>query len=75
MTQTLKIGIVGCGGIANGKHLPALSKLPDVEMAAFCDIVPEKATQAREKYGSADAKVYDTIKSCSPMTAWILSMC
>ena len=22
--QKLKVGIVGCGGIANGKHLPAM---------------------------------------------------
>ena len=22
-----KVGIIGCGGIANGKHLPALKKL------------------------------------------------
>lgn len=62
MPQTLKIGIIGCGGIANGKHLPALSKLADVELAAFCDIVPDKAAQARTKYGSADAKVYDTFQ-------------
>ncbi len=60
MPQTLKIGIIGCGGIANGKHLPALATLPDVELAAFCDIVPDKAADARAKYGSADAKVYDT---------------
>mgnify|MGYP001005305848 CR=1 FL=1 len=23
----LKIGIIGCGGIANGKHMPSLAKL------------------------------------------------
>ena len=60
MPQTLKIGIIGCGGIANGKHLPALASLEDVEMAAFCDIVPNRAAEARAKYGSTEAKVYDT---------------
>ena len=35
----VRIGIIGCGGIANGKHMPALKKLSDVEMVAFCDIV------------------------------------
>ena len=36
----LKIGIIGCGGIANGKHMPALKKLSDkAEMVAFCDII------------------------------------
>ncbi len=54
----LKIGIIGCGGIANGKHLPSLSKLKNVELVAFCDIVEERAKEAAEKYGTPDAKVY-----------------
>lgn len=56
--KTLRIGIIGCGGIANGKHLPALSKNKYVELVAFCDIVEERATEARQKYGTEDAKVY-----------------
>ena len=56
----LKIGIIGCGGIANGKHMPALSRLSDkVEMVAFCDIIVERAQEAAKKYGTADAKVYE----------------
>ncbi|MDF2537209.1 MAG: MviM4 [Herbinix sp.] len=58
MEKKIKIGIIGCGGIANGKHMPSLSKLGDVEMVAFCDIIPEKAEKAKEKYGTADSKVY-----------------
>ncbi|MFC4100232.1 Gfo/Idh/MocA family protein [Paenibacillus xanthanilyticus] len=58
MTQTFRIGIIGCGGIANGKHLPSLSKLPNAQLVAFCDIVSERAEQAREKYGTDDAAVY-----------------
>ena len=35
----LQIGIIGCGGIANQKHLPALKNQADkCEIAAFCDI-------------------------------------
>jgi predicted dehydrogenase len=56
--KKLKIGIIGCGGIANGKHMPALSKLSNVEMTAFCDIIPEKAKEAAKKFGTIDAKVY-----------------
>lgn len=58
MSQTYKIGIVGCGGIANGKHLPSLSKLDSVELVAFCDIIPERAEEAAAKYGVEGAKVY-----------------
>ena len=56
--KVLKTGIIGCGGIANGKHMPALSKLPEVEMVAFCDIKLEKAEEAAGKYGAAGARVY-----------------
>lgn len=56
--KVLKIGIIGCGGIANGKHMPALSKLSSVEMVAFCDIKKERAEEAAKKYGASGAKTY-----------------
>lgn len=57
--KKLRIGLVGCGGIANNKHMPALKKLSDYcEIVAFCDIVQERAVKAAAEYGSADAKVY-----------------
>ena len=57
MSKTFKVGIVGCGGIANGKHLPAISKLDNVKITYFCDIIPERAEAAREKYGAEGALV------------------
>lgn len=56
--KKFKVGIVGCGGIANGKHMPALKKLTNVEIVAFCDIVPERAHKAAADYGTADAQVF-----------------
>lgn len=58
MSKVYRIGIIGCGGIANGKHLPSLSKLKNVQLVAFCDIVVERAEEAAKKYGSTEAKVY-----------------
>ncbi|NGM83231.1 Gfo/Idh/MocA family oxidoreductase [Paenibacillus sp. 7124] len=58
MSKTLKIAIIGCGGIANGKHLPSLSRQKNAELVAFCDIIEERAKEAAEKYGTEDAKVY-----------------
>ncbi len=59
----LQIGIIGCGGIANQKHLPSLSKFPDLcELVAFCDLIPERATKAAEKYGVKGAKTYTDYK-------------
>jgi predicted dehydrogenase len=59
MTRKVRIGIIGCGGIANGKHLPSLSKLEQVELVAFCDIEVEKAQKASHEYGVSDAGVYE----------------
>ena len=60
--KTVRIGIIGCGGIANGKHMPSLKRLPNVEMVAFCDIVEERAVKAAADYGVAGAKVYTDYK-------------
>lgn len=54
----LKVGIIGCGGIAEGKHMPSLQKVKNAEMTAFCDIIESKAEKAAKSYGSKDAKVY-----------------
>jgi len=54
----VKVGIIGCGGIANGKHMPNLAKIKEVEMVAFCDIIEEKAVKAAAKFGTEDAKTY-----------------
>ncbi|HHT37437.1 MAG: Gfo/Idh/MocA family protein [Candidatus Wallacebacter cryptica] len=54
----LSVGIIGCGGIANGKHLPAVAKIPEAEMVAFCDLILSRAEAAKSKYGTKDAKVY-----------------
>ena len=62
MDKKIKVGIIGCGGIANGKHMPGLAQLDDVEMVAFCDIIVERAQKAAKEYGAPDAKVYEDYK-------------
>ena len=62
MAKLIKIGIIGCGGIANGKHMPSLAKVADSEMVAFCDIIPERAEKAAKEFGTSDAKVYTDYK-------------
>ena len=62
MDRIVKIGIIGCGGIANGKHMPSLRKIKNVQMVAFCDIIEERAVKAAEEYGVEGAKVYTDYK-------------
>lgn len=55
----LRVGIIGCGGIANQKHFPSLKSQADqCEMVAFCDLIEERAQKAADEYGVAGAKVY-----------------
>jgi predicted dehydrogenase len=58
MGKKLRYGLIGCGGIAAAKHLPALQKLPDVEISAFCDIVPERAEKANQDYSEGRGQVF-----------------
>ncbi|GAA0792005.1 Gfo/Idh/MocA family oxidoreductase [Faecalicatena orotica] len=57
--KKLKVAIIGCGGIANQKHLPALKNNADMnEIIAFCDVIEERAVKAAEEFGAEGAKVY-----------------
>ena len=60
--EKIKVGVIGCGGIANGKHMPSIKSLGDVEIVAFCDIIKEKAEDAKKNFGTEDAKVYTDYK-------------
>lgn len=56
--EKVRMGFIGCGGIANGKHLPAQKRNPVAEMVAFCDVIEERAQKACKEYGAPGAKVY-----------------
>lgn len=60
--KKVKIGIIGCGRIAFGKHFPAISSIPEVEIVAFCDLVLENAENARAQFGTTNSKVYTDYK-------------
>jgi len=62
MEKKLKTGIIGCGAIAEQKHLPAIAKIPETEITAFCDIIPERAQELCKKFGSQGAKTYTDYK-------------
>jgi len=49
--EKYKVAVIGCGTIANNAHIPAYMNNPKAEIKYFCDIIPEKAQKAVEKYG------------------------
>ena len=56
-TESVRVGVIGCGGIANGVHLPSLAEIDGAELVAVCDLVEDKARAAAEKYGAAKTYV------------------
>ena len=49
------VAVIGCGNIANSAHIPSYMANPDVRIKYFCDIIPERAQNAVEKYGCGTA--------------------
>jgi predicted dehydrogenase len=61
MAKDLKVAVVGCGGIAMQKHLPALEQIEEVNLIGFADILPERAEKAKAKF-APNAKTYTEYK-------------
>ncbi len=52
--RRLRVGVVGCGLIAQVMHLPHLQEMDDrFEIAALCDISPATLAAVADKYGVA----------------------
>ncbi|AGB40135.1 putative dehydrogenase [Halobacteroides halobius DSM 5150] len=58
----LKVGVVGCGSIAEYRHIPEYIANKDVEVVALCDIVEQRAEKFVNKYELTNAKVYTDYK-------------
>lgn len=61
-----KVAVIGCGMFANGQYFPNISKEANAVGVAACDIVPERAQKACEKYGIPEwyASVEELIERC-----------
>ena len=49
--RKVRIGFIGCGGLANHVHYPSLAAFPDVEIAAVCDVDAERLQATADQYG------------------------
>jgi UDP-N-acetyl-2-amino-2-deoxyglucuronate dehydrogenase len=76
MTEALRFGIIGTGGIAQA-HAAALAALkPEAELAACCDVVPGRAAAFAQKWPTAapfeswremlDTARLDAVCVCTP---------
>ncbi len=53
--RTMRVGIIGCGGIADS-HITAYKRALGVEIVAACDLIPGKARTFLSKHGIEGAK-------------------
>ena len=49
--DTVRIGIIGTGSVAQVTHLPILSRLPDVDLAGICDVDEKKVRSIAARFG------------------------
>lgn len=55
----IKIGMLGCGKIAQVRHMPEYAENPDAELCAFFDLNFERASEMAAKYGG---KAYQSVE-------------
>jgi predicted dehydrogenase len=60
MSLPVKIGVVGCGWVAQIIHLPILARRKDVEIVALCDIDIRKASVIANRFRVS--RIYDDIE-------------
>ena len=70
----IKVAVIGCGKIANDEHIPAYMNSKLGEIKYFCDIIPERADAAVEKYKIGKA-VYDHREILNDPEVTAVSVC
>jgi predicted dehydrogenase len=75
MTARLRVGVIGCGVIAQSKHLPLLRELPDhYKVAALCDLSPEVVEACLRRFGVAKGFTRWEDLLAEPLDAvWVLT--
>jgi UDP-N-acetylglucosamine 3-dehydrogenase len=71
----IRVAVVGCGSIAEKRHIPEYASNPNIELIAFCDLVNQRAEQLADKYGAKaytsyeemfNAEKPDAVSVCTP---------
>ena len=70
--DTVKIGIIGCGKIAQVRHAPEYRENPHCQIVGFYDFVPENAKRLAEQYGAA---AYDSLEGLLNSGVDAVSVC
>ncbi|MED5244365.1 Gfo/Idh/MocA family protein [Priestia sp. LL-8] len=69
----VKIGVIGCGSIAQHRHLPEYKTNEQVELVAVCDINTERANSVAQQYGVKAYTNYEELLASGTVEA--VSVC
>ena len=48
--KKIRLGVIGCGKIANEYHLPALARVDGAELVWACDLIEDRAVNAKKDF-------------------------
>jgi len=68
----LKIGIIGCGKIAEVRHAPEYDENPECELVAYYDVNPERSQLLADQFGG---RVYDSVEALLASGVDAVSVC
>ncbi len=51
MSEKVRVGLIGAGGMANSVHYPSLVEFDDVEVVGLCDLIDEKLNETADRFG------------------------
>ncbi|WP_142388719.1 Gfo/Idh/MocA family protein, partial [Bacillus thuringiensis] len=69
----LKVGVIGCGSIAQYRHLPEYQANPYVQIVAVCDSNKQRAKEIANKYGVNMYTDFNELINCEELDA--VSVC
>lgn len=69
----IKIGVIGCGSIAQHRHLPEYANNEHVEIVAVCDIDGGRAAEVAEQFGAKAYTQYSELLAIAEVDA--VSVC
>jgi predicted dehydrogenase len=52
-----RVGMIGCGGIAN-RHAQVIASLEQLELVAFCDVDLDRAERFRQQYAGGQGRIF-----------------
>jgi predicted dehydrogenase len=74
VTEELRIGIIGTGGIA-GSHVSQYKKIPNVRIVGGADIIPGKAEAFFKRWDIPDAKAFEDYRELLEEDIDAVSIC